>query len=107
MRPVSDVVVVGGGQAGLAAARCLKRRGVDATVLDASPRVGVSWRNRYESLKLFTPAQYDSLPDGAFRYRPTRTRRSTRSGTTSSPTAASTRSTCAAAAASGQYRVTP
>lgn len=61
-----QVVVIGGGQAGLAAARCLQRRGADPLVLDASDRIGDAWRRRYDSLVLFTPAQYDSLPDLPF-----------------------------------------
>lgn len=59
-------IVVGGGQAGLAAARCLQRRGIEPVVLDAGTEVGASWRRRYDSLRLFTPAQYDGLPDFAF-----------------------------------------
>lgn len=57
-----DVVVVGGSQAGLAMAYRLKARGVDAVVLDQASVVGAAWRNRYDSLRLFTPAQYSSLP---------------------------------------------
>lgn len=59
-------IVVGGGQAGLATARCLQRRGIEPVVLDAATEVGASWRRRYDSLRLFTPAQYDGLPDFAF-----------------------------------------
>lgn len=61
-----EVVIVGGGQAGLATARCLQRRGINPLVLDASDRVGGGWRHRYDSLVLFTPSQYDSLPDTPF-----------------------------------------
>ena len=62
---VTDVptVVVGGGQAGLAMSRQLQRRGVEHVVLEAGPRVGGSWRERWDSLRLFTPARYDGLPD--------------------------------------------
>jgi putative flavoprotein involved in K+ transport len=63
---VTEVVVVGGGQAGLATAQRLKRRGVRATVLDAGPSVGRPWRERWDSLRLFTPAWASSLPDLAF-----------------------------------------
>ncbi|MCB0991304.1 MAG: NAD(P)-binding domain-containing protein [Acidimicrobiales bacterium] len=62
----APVVVIGGGQAGLAVARCLQREGVEPVVLDAADRVGDAWRHRYDSLRLFTPAQYDALPDMAF-----------------------------------------
>ena len=61
-----DVAVIGGGQAGLAASAELARRDVDHVVLDASPRTGHSWRTRWDSLRLFTPAAYSSLPGMAF-----------------------------------------
>jgi putative flavoprotein involved in K+ transport len=60
------VVVVGGSQAGLAMAWHLARQGLRFVVLEAGPEVGHVWRNRWDSLKLFTPAQYDSLPGMAF-----------------------------------------
>ena len=55
-------IVVGGGQAGLATARELGELGEKVIVLDASTRIGDTWRNRWESLCLFTPAQHDGLP---------------------------------------------
>lgn len=58
----TDVVVIGGGQSGLAAGYHLARRGVHFVILDANPRVGDVWRNRYDSLRLYSPARYDSLP---------------------------------------------
>ena len=62
-----QVVVVGGGQAGLAAAYELGRRGVDSlAVLEAEPRVGDQWRRRWDSLKLFTPRRHDALPGSTF-----------------------------------------
>lgn len=57
-----DTLVIGGGQAGLAAAYYLQRAGVRFTVLDASAEPGASWRRRWDSLRLFTPAQHNSLP---------------------------------------------
>ena len=61
-----DVVVVGGSQAGLAMAWHLQRQRLHFIVLEAAPEVGHTWRNRWDSLKLFTPAQYDALPGLAF-----------------------------------------
>ncbi|MFI6428391.1 flavin-containing monooxygenase [Promicromonospora sp. NPDC050880] len=56
------VVVVGGGQAGLAISYYLTRAGVQHLVLDADDQVGASWTNRWDSLRLFTPAAYSALP---------------------------------------------
>jgi putative flavoprotein involved in K+ transport len=61
-----DVVVVGGSQAGLAMAWHLAQQGLRFVVLEAAPEVGHVWRSRWDSLKLFTPAQYDALPGMAF-----------------------------------------
>ena len=57
-----EVVVIGAGQAGLAAGYHLARRGIDFTVLEASGRVGDVWRERYDSLLLYSPARYNALP---------------------------------------------
>jgi putative flavoprotein involved in K+ transport len=57
-----EVVVIGAGQAGLAAGYHLARRGIDLTVLEASGRVGDVWRERYDSLLLYSPARYNALP---------------------------------------------
>jgi len=61
-----DVVVVGGSQAGLAMAWHLAGQGRRFVVLEAGPELGRTWRSRWDSLKLFTPAQYDALPGMAF-----------------------------------------
>ena len=60
-RPL-DVIVIGAGQAGLAVGHHLAARDASFLLLDAGPEVGHSWRNRWDSLRLFSPAQYDSLP---------------------------------------------
>jgi putative flavoprotein involved in K+ transport len=59
-------VIIGGGQAGLSAGYHLKKRGVPIVILDASDRIGDAWRNRWDSLRLFTPAKYDGLPGWRF-----------------------------------------
>jgi putative flavoprotein involved in K+ transport len=61
-----DAVVIGGGQAGLAIAWHLKRQGLRFVVLEAESQLGHTWRQRWDSLKLFTPAQYDGLPGMPF-----------------------------------------
>jgi putative flavoprotein involved in K+ transport len=61
-----DVVVIGGGQAGLAMGWHLGRRGLDFVVLEAGPELGHVWRDRWDSLKLFTPARYSALPGQPF-----------------------------------------
>jgi putative flavoprotein involved in K+ transport len=68
IRPADTIetVVIGGGQAGLAAGFHLQKAGRDFVVLDAGSRVGESWRSRWDSLRLFTPARYDGLPGMAF-----------------------------------------
>jgi putative flavoprotein involved in K+ transport len=61
-----DVVVVGGSQAGLAIAWHLAKQNLRSVVLDAAPELGDTWRCRWDSLRLFTPAQYDGLPGMGF-----------------------------------------
>jgi putative flavoprotein involved in K+ transport len=61
-----DVVVVGGGQAGLATSHHLTRTGIEHVVVDAGARVGDAWRDRWDSLRLFTPAGIDGLPGMPF-----------------------------------------
>jgi putative flavoprotein involved in K+ transport len=56
-----QVVVIGGGQAGLSMGYCLARRGLSFVILESNARVGDSWRKRWDSLRLFTPAKYDGL----------------------------------------------
>jgi putative flavoprotein involved in K+ transport len=57
-----DVVVIGGGQAGLAIGYHLARQGRDFAILEAEDEPGAAWRARWDSLELFTPARYSGLP---------------------------------------------
>ena len=61
-----DTLIVGGGQAGLAAGYALKKQGRDFTILESNDRIGDSWRTRWDSLKLFTPAKFCKLPGVRF-----------------------------------------
>jgi putative flavoprotein involved in K+ transport len=61
-----DTVVVGGGQAGLAMGYYLATQHRDFVILDAAGRVGDTWRNRWDSLRLFTPAFHSGLPGMPF-----------------------------------------
>jgi putative flavoprotein involved in K+ transport len=61
-----DVVVIGGGQAGLAVGYYLRQHRLRFEMLDAGPDVGHVWSSRWNSLKLFTPTQYSALPGIAF-----------------------------------------
>jgi len=58
---MEEIIIIGAGQAGLAVAYHLTARGLAATVVDRADRIGNGWRRRYDSLRLFTPAQYSSL----------------------------------------------
>jgi putative flavoprotein involved in K+ transport len=68
-RPRADapvVVVVGAGQSGLAAARALSKLDVPVVVLEAGNRPAGSWPHYYDSLRLFSPAGYSSMPGRPF-----------------------------------------
>ena len=62
----TDTVVIGAGQAGLSAGYHLAQRGLPFILLDADARVGDHWRDRWDSLKLYSPAKFDALPGMAF-----------------------------------------
>jgi putative flavoprotein involved in K+ transport len=57
-----DTIIIGGGQGGLAVGYYLSRLNQKFVILDAADTVGDSWRRRWDSLRLFTPARYSSLP---------------------------------------------
>ena len=61
-----DTVIIGGGQAGLVMGHELARQGRDVVILDAARRVGDAWRERWDSLELFTAARFDGLPGMPF-----------------------------------------
>jgi len=56
-----QTVIIGAGQSGLSVGYHLARRGLPFVILEANARVGDAWRNRWDSLRLFTPARYDGL----------------------------------------------
>lgn len=61
-----DTLIIGAGQAGLSAGYHLARRGMRFLILDADARVGDHWRNHWDSLRLYSPAAWDSLPGMPF-----------------------------------------
>jgi putative flavoprotein involved in K+ transport len=61
-----NVVVIGGGQAGLAIGYFLAEQGRQFTILEAAEAPAAAWRARWDSLRLFTPARYSGLPGLAF-----------------------------------------
>ncbi len=61
-----ETLVIGGGQSGLAVGYHLSRRGLPYAIIDANHRIGDAWRNRWDSLRLFTPKRLDGLPGMPF-----------------------------------------
>lgn len=59
-------IIIGAGQAGLAAGYHLLKTGEDFVIIDSAENIGDSWRKRWDSLHLFTPSQYDGLPGYSF-----------------------------------------
>ena len=66
MSSVTEVVVVGAGQSGLAATRALQAHGISPVVLEAGPEPAGSWPRYYDSLTLFSPARYSAMPGLGF-----------------------------------------
>ena len=60
--PHIETVIIGAGQAGLATAQRLRKRGRDCVVLDRNQRIGDNWRQQWDSLRLYSPARFDGLP---------------------------------------------
>lgn len=65
-REYAETLVIGGGQAGLATGYQLSRRDLPYKIIDANERVGDAWRNRWDSLRLFTPNRLNGLPGMPF-----------------------------------------
>jgi putative flavoprotein involved in K+ transport len=61
-----DVVVIGAGQAGLAIGYFLEQQGGNFVIFEAADSIGPAWRDRWESLRLFTPRGYSGLPGLSF-----------------------------------------
>ncbi|MDX2937105.1 hypothetical protein [Streptomyces ipomoeae] len=61
-----DTVVIGGGQSGPATGHALLRHGIRPVILEASEQAAGSWPRHYDSLTLFSPARYSSLPGMPF-----------------------------------------
>jgi len=57
----ADVVIIGAGSAGLAAAAALQRRGIDAIILEQGPEIAMSWRTRHDRLRLNTTRRTSGL----------------------------------------------
>lgn len=65
-REYVETLVIGGGQAGLVTGYQLSRRDLPYKIIDANKRIGDAWRNRWDSLRLFTPNRFNRLPGMPF-----------------------------------------
>lgn len=61
-----SITVIGAGQAGLATGYFLQKFGLDFTIIADDEQIGDPWRDRWDSMRLFTPAFYNSLPGMEF-----------------------------------------
>lgn len=61
-----ETVVIGAGQAGLSTGYHLRKRGRPFVILDGNARIGDQWRAQWDTLRLYTPKKYDSLPGMPF-----------------------------------------
>jgi putative flavoprotein involved in K+ transport len=62
MTTYSEIIIIGGGQSGLACAYYLRRKKLDFLILDNQESSGGAWGNTWDSLRLFSPAEHSSLP---------------------------------------------
>ncbi|WP_373058634.1 flavin-containing monooxygenase [Zunongwangia sp. H14] len=62
MEQTRDFIIIGAAQAGLSMAYFLKKMGRDYLLVDKEERIGASWLNRWDSLTLFTPSEFNNLP---------------------------------------------
>src|SRR3954471_10224820 len=67
-----DVIVIGGGQSGLAAARALRTAGLAPIVLESGSEAAGSWAHYYDNLRLFSPAGFSGMPGAPFPGEPDR-----------------------------------
>jgi putative flavoprotein involved in K+ transport len=65
-RERTETIIIGGGQSGLAVGYHLTRQGRPFVILDANEQIGDSWRKRWDSLRVFTPARLSGLPGMPF-----------------------------------------
>jgi len=63
---MKDYIIIGAGQAGLAMAYYLNKQKANYLVIDANSEIGAPWLKRWDSLKLFTPSEFNNLPGMKF-----------------------------------------
>jgi len=73
-----DVLVIGAGQAGLTLGYYLRQAGLRFVIVDAADQVGAAWAQRWDSLVLFTPREYNAMPGLGFDGDPAESRPATR-----------------------------
>ena len=83
-REYVETLVIGGGQAGLATGYQLSQRDLPYKIIDANKRIGDAWRNRWDSLRLFTPNRLNRLPGMRFSRIPLGVPKQERDGPTTS-----------------------
>jgi putative flavoprotein involved in K+ transport len=59
---MKDFIIIGAGQAGLSIAYYLKKQKANYLIVDANSEIGAPWLKRWDSLKLFTPSEFNNLP---------------------------------------------